>query len=516
MVVTMVANYLTTQLPAQMQLNDANRGLSVENQVSRLAASLRAAAASERVGAVVSEPVSLGSLGAPPFAAGDGASIGPGSPGAAETVSFTVNGASAYTPPEAGHVGGHSSGSGICTTPTATSFSDTGSCEVVWNFTGNSKSFSFGETGSGFIAVNVTTNNSTIMVTGTGSAGDDYQIIGSHNSITMTGVGSGPTTVTIVGSYNTLSLSTTGSSPIVVYIYGNHDPMTVSSTGSGPFKGVVYGTQDTLSVPSDTGSQKFRLYLNGFNATAPTSPLCPYGNLSATDNVTEFNEVGSGGLTEYINNSVGYNASGTGAGSCVGNATCWTTHNQNVPLTTCPFFTRVTIPQTQSGAVGASLVVHLRNTYAPAADVAFDQGAVVYAQSNGRPLLLVGPAITYTGGTLALWVPEFLGTVGAEAGDGTAELSARLVSVVSLHLPSDGFSISGTISIKVTTPYAAAWESYFGAIPALAADVSPCFPATSIACAGPFGFNGPLGTVYLNVTAKALAFQVATYAVTLG
>lgn len=269
LVVTMVANYLGTQLPAQMQVNDANHALAVENQVERLATTLQGVAATGKVGAVVSQPVSLGSVGAPPFAAPDGASIGPGVSGSQVTESYTVSGV-------------------------------------------------------------------------------------------------------------------------------------------------------------------------------------------------------------------------------------------------------VTVPQKSSGGGGASFVVDLRNTYTPKAVVAFDQGAVIYAQPSGLPLMLVGPAISFSGGELSVWVPQFLGTVGTEVGVGTAELSARLVSLLNLSLPLDGFSLSGKVSIAVTTPYAAAWESYFTQpTSTLASDVT-CAPKLSVACSGPFNLNGPLGTVYVNVTAKALSIQTATFALTVG
>jgi len=147
--------------------------------------------------------------------------------------------------------------------------------------------------------------------------------------------------------------------------------------------------------------------------------------------------------------------------------------------------------------------------------VAFDQGAVIYAQPSGVPLMLVAPSISYSTGTgvLSLWVPEFTGSVGTEVGVGTAELGLRLVSLLNDSLPSRGFSLSGTTSIMVRTPFAAAWTSYLDGT-SLASD-TVCVPATSVACTGPFGFNGPLGTVYVNLTARALSVQLATFALTL-
>ena len=269
--VTMLANYLATQLPAQMRLNDANHALAVENQLARFGATLEAVALADVIGGVVSQPISLGSLGAPPFASADGASVGPG------------------------------------------------------------------DTGTGFT--------------------EAYTVTSAKN---------------------------------------------------------------------------------------------------------------------------------------------------------------VSIPQSTTNLVPATFVVHLRNTYSPPADIAFDQGAVVYGQANGLPLMLVGPAVNYTGGTLTLWIPQFVGQLGSEVGTGTADISARLTSVASLTLPGNGFSLATgkSVVITITTPYAAAWMDYFDTQPTLAG-LASCAPATSSVCIGPFSFGGALATVTLTVPATGLVLNVATYSLAL-
>ncbi len=512
---TFIGNYLTTTLPGQMSSNDLNHGLLVEDQVGRLATLLSNAVSADAVGAQITQPISLGSAGEPPFQGPDGATIGPGATGASEGLSFTVSGPSVYNPPTGAPLGGINTnlGGAICPTPTSTGFSDTGNCKAIWNFTGNSKAFTIAETGSGTVAVNVTTNASTITITGTGSGGDYYQFIGTGNTISMTGVGSGKTTVSLVGSSNTLAINTVGSSPIIVYIYGNHDTVTVTSTGSGPVKIVVYGTQDNFSVPSDTGSQVFRLYLNGFNATSPSSSLCPYGNLSSTDNLTGFSETGSGGVTEYINNSVHFYHNGTGAGTCTGNATCWTTHNQNVAQTTCPFFSALSIPYAKSGVLGASFGVHLVNSYAPNVNVAFDSGAVVYAEGGGVPVMVDPPPMTYAHGALSIIVPEFQGPVASITGASTTVMALQIVSIQPIVLPGGGFSLSGPVTLTVITPYAAAWMGYFGTVSPAWGTLSCSGPAA--ACNGPYAFGGPLGTVTLVVSPQTFTLSLATFSISI-
>lgn len=516
LVVTFIANYLTTQLPNQMAVNDLDHEIQVENQVGQLSAMVSAVASDGVVGAQLSEPISLGSSGVPPFAAADSSYVTALANRSTASASFTLSGPSAYAPPTGAPLGGTYSGSGICNPPTSTSLSFTGSCNYVWNFTGPaSTSFSIGLTGSGSVTVIVSANSSTITVGGTGSATNHLEFIGSHNTITDSNVGSGPTNISVIGSYDTLTLSSVGSSPAVVYIYGNHDSVTDTSTGSGPVKVIVYGTADSFGVPSDVGSQIFTLLLNGFNATSPTSSLCPYANLSSTDTVTGFSEVGSGGLTQYDNNAVGYYANGTGPGSCTGNATCWATHSRNVPLSTCPFYSTVTVPFPSSSLPGAGFVVHLRNTYAPLAEVAYDEGAVVYAQPGGIPVLMDPPGITYSSSVLRLFLPRFQGVIGAEAGIGTADLSLRLLSAQTITFPSSGFSIAnGTkVTITIVTPYAAGWMAYLGNVSSLAGMVTCSGP--NQVCTGLYNTGGAVGTITISVPATTLVITLAVFSLNL-
>ncbi len=179
-----------------------------------------------------------------------------------------------------------------------------------------------------------------------------------------------------------------------------------------------------------------------------------------------------------------------------------------------------TISQTTTTLIGASFVVHLRNIYTPPADIAFDQGGVVYAQSNGLPLMLDPPGVNYTGTSLEVWIPQFEGSVGSEVGVGTAELSVRLVSVQALTLPAHHYTLASgsSVVLTVTTPYAAAWLDYFNSVATLDGKAT-CAPATAAVCVGPFSFNGPLGTVTLTIpatTSLLFTIDVATYSVALG
>lgn len=518
----MVANYLSTELPAEMRVNDANHALAVEDQVARLAAALRlAAAVPTAIGGVVSQPVTLGSAGEPPFAPADGASIGPGVEGSALTESFIVSGQATYSPPGVGPAGGTTKGDS-CTT-SSTSLTCSGSSKVVWNFTSSAPGSYSVTTSGGPYYVNASVSGSTIAVTASSTAPLYLLVLGNNDTVSVTISGSNCVVhIEVVGNYDTVTFpaSSWSGSRVSVYMVGNDDSVSTGALtlSSSHLTETFFGSDDTttLGTTSASGNSAVNAYLNGFVPSNPSS-MCPVDNLAAsTDSVTT-SGAQSGGTY-----NVTYNDTTTSSGTAPPSP--WTGTYATPAQFACPFYAAVSLSQTQSGAGGASLVVHLKNTYTPQANVAFDQGAVVYAQSNGAPIVLVGPGVTYAGATLRLWVPEFLGSVGTEVGTGTAEISARLTAVRNLTLPASGFTLKAgsTVYANVTTAYAAAWTayltSYLNTTSLRGVATVTCAPSTSSACRGPFTLNGPLGTVTLAVPASAagtLEIQVATYAVTL-
>lgn len=93
--VTFIANYLSTTLPQQMDVNDINHDLLVQNEVGRAAALLEAGAAHAAVGTELTQPIVLGSVGLPPFAAPDGGVVSGDPSGSSEKVTFGIASASA-------------------------------------------------------------------------------------------------------------------------------------------------------------------------------------------------------------------------------------------------------------------------------------------------------------------------------------------------------------------------------------------------------------------------------------
>lgn len=92
LVVTYIANFLSTELPSTMSTNELNHVLEVENQLGRLQALLQAGSAAHAVGAQFTQPVTLGGVGAPPFAAADSAQIGPETNGSSFSLGYTLVG----------------------------------------------------------------------------------------------------------------------------------------------------------------------------------------------------------------------------------------------------------------------------------------------------------------------------------------------------------------------------------------------------------------------------------------
>lgn len=194
----------------------------------------------------------------------------------------------------------------------------------------------------------------------------------------------------------------------------------------------------------------------------------------------------------------------------------------NHPLSTVSFTllgpSSVQIPFTSNGTSG--FVVRLQNTYAPAAEVAYDQGSVVFAQPGGVPIFIVPPPITLANGVLTVFVPWFANGVSGEAGVGTADVSLQLLSTTSLTIPSNGFSfVSGSqVTLQVVSPYAAGWYAYLNSSKAFHSYVT-CAGSNNV-CTANYNPTGiaPLGTVTLAIPTSALTklnVLTALYSVTI-
>jgi len=500
LVVTFIANYISTTLPQQMTINDINRDLTTENEVGRLTALLQQAAAQSATGSQFSQPIVLGSQGEPPFAGPDNGAIGPLAGGASEALTFTLSGPFAAPYPGVPN-SGSDKGCSISATYKghATGISCTVASTVVWNFSAGDGLHYYlnGTVAIGTIA-NFSTNNSIVSIGSSGGAGSKIYIDGSNDTVYVNASVATSIAVTVVGNYDTLALGATAGAGYNILEVGSHDSISTSVTGGGGLKLVGFGQYDSLTASGVYLA--IAVYYTGFNLFNPSTYQCPYANSALTNTVG-----GTAGTVTY--NDTTYTNSGH-----TGNASGWTYNYNNPATSNCPF---VTVASSSTLTLGSGFVVRLHNTYAPRAEVADDFGAVVFAQYGGIPVLIDPPPISLVGTSITLWVPALENQIGDEAGTGTAALEFRLVSVQTSSWPSGAyhFLAGSQVSLVVKTPYAAAWMQYFNASSSFAGDAS-CV-GTSHVCSGTYAPFGPLGTVTLSVPVTSVVVEVATFSATL-
>jgi hypothetical protein len=493
-VVTFIASYLTTSLPNAMSQNDLQHEVLIENQLARLSALLLATSEAAAPGAQVSQPITLGSAGSPPFAGSDGASVTAAPRGSLMSINYSLIGPLRLPNGGIPNTGIYTS---HCGPVLPNGWSCHGAGGVIWNFTaGNHTKYFVNGTGQFSVDANFTTNYSLIAVGSVGGASDIVSVFGNHNTIFVNGTGGATLYIEVVGSNNTLAVTSTGGSVINLYIVGNYDTLSTSTAGGGGVVVTAYGTHDHYS---DSPANAV-VYFIGFNVDNPTLGLCPYANQANTDTVG-----GSGG-------SVNYNDTNTSTANSTSGG--WHYGYSNPPPSACPFVVTALLAQTP---VAAGFIVNLRNTYSPSADVAFDEGAVVFAQQSGIPIFSTPPPFSYQANTLHVFIPQFESPVASEAGTGTSEASLRLLATSHLSLPSNGFSLGNNTRVTVTivSEFAAAWYAYFLNQPSLAPYVGCTGPSN--VCTATFQYNGPLGVVTLNIPSKGLVLDttIAFYSFTL-
>ena len=522
-VVVFIANYLTTTLPGQMSINDLNHVIQVENQVGRLQALLMSATTDDAVGAQLTSPITLGAQGQPPFGRADTGSIAPAANGSWFRINSTLSGPLTYTAPTGGTAGtGYDVPAGGCTV-SATGAVCTGSNRFQWNFSGAATNYVFTTTAGSYL-INVTDSGAssaapaTITVTASASAPLDLMVIGNNDTITLT-VPVTATDVNLVvdGNYDTETISMTGAGTtdrVNLYEVGLHDTTTLAKATGLTFLASIWGPSDSVVGPTTANSNagtKVNVYFSGYLSGATA---CPLLNVAASDTVSTSSTSGT-----Y---AAEWNVTSPFTPTAVAD---WTLTSQVVsPIAlACPFFQQssITFDLAQSTA---GFDVHLANTYIPSGDVAFDEGAVVYGQDGGAPLMVDGPSISASENgqnvsSLNLWFPVFVGTLPTDSGLSTTEVAARLVSVTSIALTNAnplGLVNRTNIVITVHTPFAEAWANWYSQSPAFASDWV-CLPASSVACTGPYSSGGPMGTVILSVPTTTqldnFDVQLATFSI---
>jgi hypothetical protein len=172
----------------------------------------------------------------------------------------------------------------------------------------------------------------------------------------------------------------------------------------------------------------------------------------------------------------------------------------------------------QPASATSGFEVNLLNTYAPDAQVAYEQGAAVYAQPSSIPIFVLPPRISFANGALQMFLPQFVGRVPLEAGSGTGEVALRLLTTTTFEIPGGGYSfLAGShLTITVTTAYAAGWYAYFETVSSLA----PYLSCTGVlhVCTALYEPNGPLGKIVLSIPTSGMTLDllVGVYAFSLG
>ena len=120
----------------------------------------------------------------------------------------------------------------------------------------------------------------------------------------------------------------------------------------------------------------------------------------------------------------------------------------------------------------------------------------------------------------SLWIPEFVGPIPGEAGVGTTDFSFQLLGVQTVSVSNTtGLSTAVPIVFTITTPYAGAWLQFINAHNwPFSGTCAPVFPATSVACTGPYYDGAGLATVTFSIPAAgllSLSIETASFSVAL-
>jgi hypothetical protein len=423
LVVTYLSNYLVFQLPGQMSQAEFQHVVEVENQLERFQATVIAQSSARGLPFALSNPVTLGSAGVPPFGGPALGSIGPEQPNVGAAVSYVLDTVIPATPDWGLDSSCLPNGAGHCA----------GNGNVNYaNVSANGTSYALDMTGG---------NNSVV-----------YNLNGNNDSITITWSGKdmGVVAFVINGSYDSVTFNKKGSDTstpsVLFYFFGTHDSYSMSMSGSHSSVGGMF-----ISV-------RF-VGIYGY--------LCPYDNSSATDSI---GTLGSGG--SKLNLTVSWwNADGYVSSPHVTTYPGGTPGQENVVwrnqtgFVDCPFLQ--IIPASHGEGFPGGVQVNVVNHYLPPAFLGYEAGAVML-ENPGDPAIMISPPAfsfneTLSGLTAWLVIPELSGNLTAESGTETASLTSRVVSVDSstFGLGVRGLFIGTPYYVNLTTEFPAAWINYF-------------------------------------------------------
>ena len=482
LIVSFIANFITTQLPGEMSQIEFQHIVQVRDQLARFQATILAEALENGPKLAVPSPVTLGSDSVPPFGPPVSSSITP-LPSEAQSTSYTAVSKIFPAPPK------WNQGTDPCSSGTSgTPCSANGNIQF-WNFSQqNNTSLKIKVSGgNNGLVYNFTGNNDTITITWTGK---DTRFV----------------LVNVNGSDNVVNYIKSGSDtlgPVVQFnFWGQRDVFTFSPSGSH----------------SSGGSMQI-----GVQFVGQLRGTCPYANLAATDRVGTLGTGGSNiNMTVVWWNSIGFvtapHVEAYPGGALPTERLAW--QNNSAPVE-CAF--EKSFPSAYRGSYGGGINVHINNQYTPQANVAYEQGAVILAEAGGQAVMASPPAFNFTpvpgGFNGRVTLVDFVGNPGGQAGIATAALVSQVLSVASVTLVGGSTQISliSAFLLNITTLYPSAWMSYFNGNPFAFPFSATC--SSSVVIATPYSCTNPPPGVAVTVTApftvESLVLTVITVAVSI-
>ncbi|MGI0156391.1 MAG: hypothetical protein ACREDE_09730, partial [Thermoplasmata archaeon] len=323
LLVTAIASLGLAPLSAQMQEYEYEHELQVADQLGTLAAMVLEVAHHSGTDVLpVLAPLSLGSKAAPPFAPGSTGEVDfvPSQSHASATYSV---GTYSFEPPLWGSGSLCPGGPSSCHSPTSKQCTP----PLSYNFSGSNMSFSPRITGTGdCLVLNLEGNNSVFTLSISGSNFHGMNIV-------------------LLGSYDFLNIQLSGhgvSNASSIELFGQRNSYNLSMSGS-------HATFNTV-----------------FIGESPSTPICPYQNISSSDtaNVSASGSSNIQNLTWY--NQEGYSTPYTLTGGSSGIEVGY----QNISATIGCAFT-VVIASSYPAAADGGFSVDLRNSYLPAVQYSY-------------------------------------------------------------------------------------------------------------------------------------------------
>lgn len=488
LVVTFISNFIILQIPQQVSQVELAHVLQVEDQMSRLQATVLAQGSQGASPLALISPITLGSQPYPPFV--------PAAAGSIASEGSSISAATSYVEAQLRYAFPSWNNGSACLFGGAGQCASNGNVNY-WNITAQNHT------------------NLHIKITG-GNNALQYNLSANNDTIAIDWTGKDTTFVNII-------------------INGSNDAVWFNKSGSDNVAPIAnfffFGQYDTFNYdPAGGGSQGSTNVSVEF--VGSVSHFCPASNLSNTDHVGVLGPAPKGAFIK-VNvtwwNSVGYLSGPTSTNYPGGAIPLQTVNWVNQSGFHLCAFQQADISHVQSQFLNG-LTVHLFNRFAPGTDIAYDGGAVIADQIGGTPVMVNPPKISFTpisgGISGSITLVNLVGNPGTVGGIATTAVSTRVVSVsVSTvqNISKSGNAVGAVIFetpayLNITTLYPEAWVNWLTSLhtPALVFGTS-CVPQGSIAV--PYScMNPPPGVaVHLVVPLflKQLTLTVITVAVSL-